>query len=51
MSFCRVDILYVLRPLGTMYQLIGEVYVANLMLGEAYLDTEPDTTDYNLLVV
>lgn len=43
--------LWILRPVGTRYRLIGEAYVDGLMEGEAYEGLNPDKVDYEIELV
>jgi hypothetical protein len=43
--------LFVLRPVGTQYQLIGDAYVDGLMHGEAYEGLDPDEVDYDIELI
>ncbi|CZR66895.1 uncharacterized protein PAC_16796 [Phialocephala subalpina] len=43
--------LWILRPVGTKYLLIGEAFVDGLMNGEAYEGIDPDEVDYEIELV
>jgi hypothetical protein len=43
--------LFVLRPVGDQYRLIGDAYVDGLMLGEAYEGLDPNEVDYDIELV
>ena len=45
------DVLYILRPVGNRYRLIGDAYVDGLMLGEAYEGVNPEDVDYDIQLV
>jgi hypothetical protein len=42
------DQLFVLRPTGTTYKLIGDIFVDGLMNGEAYVNKDPQEVDYDI---
>jgi hypothetical protein len=50
-AFQGADRLFVLRPVGDKYELIGDAYVDGLMKGEAYEGIDPDEVDYNIELV
>jgi hypothetical protein len=50
-TFEGADRLFVLRPVGDKYQLIGDAYVDGLMLGKAYEGVDPDEVDYDIQLV
>jgi hypothetical protein len=50
-SFQGAHTLFVLRPVGDRYQLIGEAYVSGWMDGEAYKGLDPDEVDYDIELV
>jgi hypothetical protein len=50
-AFEGADRLYVLRPVGNQYQLIGDAYVDGLMKGEAYEGLDPDEVDYDIELI
>jgi hypothetical protein len=50
-AFEGADRLFILRPVGEQYQLIGEAYVDGLMKGEAYEGIDPDDVDYDIELV
>jgi hypothetical protein len=43
--------LFVLRPVGSRHQLIGDAYVDGLMHGEAYEGLNPDEVDYDIELI
>jgi hypothetical protein len=45
------DRLFILRPAGERYRLIGEAYVDGLMEGEAYEGLDSDDVDYDIELV
>jgi hypothetical protein len=45
------DKLFVLRPVGDKYRLIGDAYVHGLMYGEAYDGLDPDEVDYDIELI
>lgn len=49
--FEGADRLFILRPAGKRYRLIGDAYVEGLMKGEAYEGVDPDEVDYNIEIV
>ncbi|KAL5356011.1 heterokaryon incompatibility protein-domain-containing protein [Aspergillus floccosus] len=42
------DRLFVVRPVGNAYKLIGDIFVDGLMHGEVYKDVSPDNVDYGI---
>jgi hypothetical protein len=42
------DRLFILRPVGDKYRLVGDAYVTGLMFGEAYEGLDPDEVDYDI---
>jgi hypothetical protein len=50
-AFQGSDRLWILRPVGERYRLIGEVYVDGLMKGEAYEGVDPDEVDHDIELV
>jgi hypothetical protein len=50
-AFQGASVLYVLRPVGTQYQLIGDAYVDGLLDGEAYEGLDPDEVDYDIELI
>jgi heterokaryon incompatibility protein (HET) len=50
-AFEGTDRLYILRPVGERYRLIGEAYVDGLMQGEAYEGVDPNEVDYTIELV
>jgi hypothetical protein len=49
--FEGADLLFILRPAGDEYRLIGDAYVDGLMLGEAYEGVDPDEVDHDIVLV
>jgi hypothetical protein len=45
------DKLFILRPVGSRYQLVGDVYVDGLMNGEAYEGLNPHEVDYDIELI
>lgn len=45
------DKLWVLRPVGTRYRLIGDAYVDGLMAAEAYEGVDRNKVDYDIELV
>ncbi len=45
------DRLFILRPVGDRFRLVGEAYVDGLMNGEAYEGLDPDEVDYDIELV
>jgi hypothetical protein len=45
------DRLFVLRPVGDKYRLVGDSYVSGLMFGEAYKGLNPDDVDYDIEII
>jgi hypothetical protein len=45
------DRLFILRPVGDKYRLIGDAYVSGLMFGEAYEALDPDDVDYDIEII
>lgn len=45
------DRLFILRPVGDKYRLVGDAYVPGLMLGEAYEGLDPDDMDYDIEII
>lgn len=50
-AFQSVDRLYILRPVGNQYKLIGDAYVDGLMEGEGYEGLNPDEVDYEIELI
>ncbi|PMD13399.1 hypothetical protein NA56DRAFT_425026 [Hyaloscypha hepaticicola] len=50
-AFEGADRLFILRPVGKRYRLIGEAYVDGLMKSEAYEGIDPDEVDYDIELV
>ncbi|KAH8752439.1 hypothetical protein F5882DRAFT_484849 [Hyaloscypha sp. PMI_1271] len=50
-AFEGSDRLFILRPTGERYRLIGEAYVDGLMEGEAYEGLDSDEVDYDIELV
>jgi hypothetical protein len=50
-AFEGADRLFILRPVGKRYRLIGDAYVDGLMKGEAYEGIDPDEVDYDIELV
>jgi hypothetical protein len=50
-TFQGSDRLWVLRPVGDRYRLIGDAYVDGLMKGEFYEGVDPDGEDYDIELV
>jgi hypothetical protein len=50
-AFQGSDKLWILRPVGERYQLIGDAYVDGLMSGEAYEGVDPNEADYDIELV
>jgi hypothetical protein len=47
-AFEGSDRLFILRPTGKRYRLVGEAYVDGLMEGEAYEGLDSDEVDYDI---
>jgi hypothetical protein len=47
-AFGGAERLFILRPVGERYRLVGEAYVEGLMSGEAYEGLDPDVVDYDI---
>ena len=45
------DRLFAIRPVGSSYELVGDIFVDGLMHQEAYGDRDPDTLDYAINLV
>jgi len=45
------DRLFILRPVGDRFRLVGEAYVDGLINGEAYEGLDPDEVDYDIELV
>jgi hypothetical protein len=43
--------LYILRPVGDRYRLIGDAHVDGWMFGEAYEGLDPDEVDYDITLI
>jgi hypothetical protein len=50
-SFQGADKLFILRPEGSKYRLIGEVFVDGLMSGEAYEGVDHTKVDYDIRLI
>jgi hypothetical protein len=50
-AFEGTDRLFILRPAGERYRLVGDAYVDGLMEGEAYEGLDPDEVDYDIELV
>jgi hypothetical protein len=50
-AFQGADRLFILRPVGDRYKLIGDAYVAGLMKGEAYEGCNPEELDEDIELV
>ncbi|KAE9379654.1 HET-domain-containing protein [Stipitochalara longipes BDJ] len=50
-AFEGSDRLFILRPVGDKFQLVGEAYVDGWMNGEAYEGLDPDEVDYDIELV
>jgi Heterokaryon incompatibility protein (HET) len=50
-AFEGADRLFIVRPAGERYRLIGEAYVDGLMTGEAYEGLDSDEADYEIELV
>jgi hypothetical protein len=45
------DRLYIVRPVGDKYQLVGDAYVSGFMSGEAYDGLDPDDVDDEIQLI
>jgi hypothetical protein len=50
-AFQGANRLFVLRPVGTRYRLIGDAFVEGLMGGQAYEGLDPDVVDYDIELI
>jgi hypothetical protein len=50
-AFEGADRLFILRPAGERYRLVGDAYVDGLMEGEAYEGLDPDEVDHDIELV
>jgi hypothetical protein len=50
-AFQGSDVLFLLRPVGTQYRLIGDAYVDGLMNGEAYEGHDFNEVDYDIELI
>jgi hypothetical protein len=50
-AFEGADRLFILRPVGEKYRLVGDAYVDGLMEGEAYEGLDSDDVDYDIELV
>jgi hypothetical protein len=50
-AFEGARFLYILRSVGSRYQLIGNAHVDGLMAGEAYAGIDPDEVDYDIELI
>lgn len=47
-AFQGSDRLFIIRLVGNIYKLIGDIFVDGLMHGEAYENQDPDKVDYDI---
>jgi hypothetical protein len=50
-AFQGADRLYIIRPVGDKYRLIGDAFVYSLMEGEAYENLNPYEVDYDISLI